>query len=100
MVTRLLRDAFALTASSANWPFAEVAVDALRAVAEGEMSEQAAREVVAGFATLEAHPDAAEAMRLARAADVRIITLTNGSAITTTVLLEHSGCRSGPTGWR
>lgn len=89
--TRLLRDAFALTASGTYQPFAEIARHALRAVADGELSEEAAREVVAGFATLDPHPDVTDAMRLAREADVLIITLTNGSATTTTALLERSG---------
>lgn len=88
---RLLRDAFALTASGTYQPFAEIALHALRAVADGELPEEAAREVVAGFATLDPHPDVAEAMQLAREADVRIITLTNGSATTTTALLERAG---------
>lgn len=89
--TRLLRDAFALTASGAYQPFAQIAVGALRAVAH--MSEEEAREVVAGFAELDPHPDVAEAMRLARDAGVRIITLTNGSAATTSALLERAGVR-------
>lgn len=87
--SRLLRDAFALTASGAYRPFAEVAVGTLRAVTD--LSEQAAREVVAGFATLDPRPEAAEAMRLARDAGVRVITLTNGSATTTTTLLHRAG---------
>jgi 2-haloacid dehalogenase len=88
---RLLRDAFALTASGTYQPFAEVAIGALRAVSD--LSEEAAREVVAGFATLDPHPEVAEAMRLAREAGVRIITLSNGSAPTTAALLERAGVR-------
>ncbi|SDN36200.1 2-haloacid dehalogenase [Lentzea albidocapillata subsp. violacea] len=88
---RLLRDAFALTASGAYQSFAELAVGALRAVSD--VSEDAAREVVAGFATLDPHPEVAEAMRMARDANVRIITLTNGSATTTSALLERAGLR-------
>lgn len=86
---RLFRDAFALTASGAYRPFADIAVGALRAVAD--MSEEDAREVVAGFATLDPHPEVAEAMRLASEAEVRIIMLTNGSAATTSALLERAG---------
>ena len=88
---QLLRDAFALTASGGYQPFAELAVSALRAIAD--VSEDAAKEVVAGFAILDPHPDAAEAMHLAREAQVRIITLTNGSATTTSALLERAELR-------
>jgi 2-haloacid dehalogenase len=87
--TRLLRDAFALTASGGYQPFADLAVSALRAVAD--VSEATAEEIVAGFGTLDPHPDAAEAMHIARDAQVRIITLTNGSATTTSALLERGG---------
>jgi 2-haloacid dehalogenase len=88
---RLLRDAFALTASGAYRPFAEVAVGALHAISD--LPEDAAQDVVAGFATLDPHPDVADAMRLAREAGMRIITLTNGSAATTSRLLERAGVR-------
>jgi 2-haloacid dehalogenase len=89
--TRLLRDAFALTASGGYQPFADLAVSALRAVAD--VSQATAEELVAGFATLDPHPDAAEAMHIARDAQVRIVTLTNGSASTTSALLERGGLR-------
>jgi 2-haloacid dehalogenase len=85
---RLLRDAFALTASGSYRPFADIAVGALRAVSS--LSGDEAREVVGGFATLDPHPEVAEAMRLAREAQVRLITLTNGSAATTSTLLERA----------
>lgn len=88
---RVLRDAFALTASGDYRPFAELAVNALRAVAD--LPHDAAKEIVAGFATLDPHADAAEAMRLARDEHLRIITLTNGSADTTSALLERAGLR-------
>jgi 2-haloacid dehalogenase len=86
---QLLRDAFALTASGGYRPFAEVAIAALRTLAP--VSEATAREVVGGFAGLDPHPDVAEAMQTLRAAEVRIITLTNGSAATTSTLLERAG---------
>lgn len=89
--TRLLRDGFALSASGAYQPFADIAVGALRAVAD--VSEDAAREVVAGFAELDPHPEVVEALRLAHEAGVRVITLTNGSAATTSALLERAGVR-------
>lgn len=87
--TRLLRDAFALTASGGYQPFAELALGALRAVAD--LLEETAQEVVSGFTTLAPHPKAAEAMRLAREGDIRVITLSNGSAQSTATLLERSG---------
>jgi 2-haloacid dehalogenase len=88
---QLLRDAFALTASGGYRPFAEVAIAALRTLAP--LSEDSAREVVGGFAGLDSHPEVAEAMQTLRAAEVRIITLTNGSAGTTSTLLERAGVR-------
>ncbi|GGM60372.1 dehalogenase [Longimycelium tulufanense] len=89
--TRLLRDGFALSASGAYRPFAEIAVDTLRALAGDALSAEDAREVVTGFAGLEPHADVAEAMRVARDGGVRVITLTNGSAQTTSTLLRRSG---------
>lgn len=92
--TRALRDTFALTAAGGYQPFPEVAVHALRAVTGPGLSEPAARDVVAGLAGLDPHPDAAEAMRLALDAGVRLIALTNGSAATTAALLRRSGLDS------
>lgn len=89
--TRLLRDAFALAASGAYQPFPDLAVAALRAVAD--VSEETARDVVAAFGALDPHPEVAEAMATARDAGVRVITLTNGSAGTTAALLDRAGLR-------
>lgn len=92
--TRALRDTFALTAAGGYQPFPEVVVHALGAVAGPDLSEQAARDVVAGLATLDPHPDAAEAIGQARDAGARVIALTNGSAATTAALLRRSGLDS------
>jgi 2-haloacid dehalogenase len=46
---------------------------------------------VAGLAELDPHPDVEPALRGARDAGVRVVTLTNGSAHTTTALLRRAG---------
>jgi 2-haloacid dehalogenase len=47
--------------------------------------------VLNGFATLSAQPDVQPAFERVRAAGVRIITVTNGSAEKTTKLLSRAG---------
>jgi 2-haloacid dehalogenase len=89
--TRLLRDAFALAASSGYRPFGEVAASALRSTAGPEVSDDAIGTVLAGFAELDPHPDVAPAVRLAQESGVRMVTLTNGSAQNTAALLRRAG---------
>lgn len=85
--SRILRDAFALVASGGYRPFPDVAVGALASATDGDLTGDAAREVIAGFAELSPHPDVEPAMRAARAGGVRVITLTNGTARNTRTLL-------------
>ncbi len=88
--TRVLRDGFALAASGTYRPFGEVASAALAALAPSTSTE--ARDgVLAAFRRLPAHPDAAPALRALVEADVTVVALTNGSADTTTELLEQAG---------
>ncbi|MTD52575.1 haloacid dehalogenase type II [Amycolatopsis pithecellobii] len=87
--TRLLRDAFALTAAGGYRPFGEIAAGALESITS--LSEDAVRGIVAGFAELDPHPDVAPALRRVREAGVSVITLTNGSAHTTRTLLRRAG---------
>lgn len=87
----LLRDGFALGASGSYRPFGEVAANALRSATGSAVVGEAADVVLAGFAELDPHPDVLPAVRLARDAGVRLVTLTNGSVGNTTRLLRRAG---------
>jgi 2-haloacid dehalogenase len=86
----LLRDAFALVATGGYRPFGDIAADALRSTADSPITDQQVHDVLAGFAELDPYPDVDPAMRTARDAGVRVITLTNGSANTTAGLLRRA----------
>jgi 2-haloacid dehalogenase len=88
---RILRDAFALTAAGDYRTFAEVAASALVSVTKGAMADPDVEGILAGFPELEPHTDAEPALRAVRAAGVRAITLTNGSAANTEALLRRAG---------
>jgi 2-haloacid dehalogenase len=88
--TRLLRDGFALAASGAYRPFPEVAEGALAATAPALTPADRA-EVLGAFRRLDAHSDARPAMELLAGAGLRLVTLTNGTAATTTALLARNG---------
>lgn len=89
--TRLLRDAFALAAAGGYRPFAELATNALAAATNHALPEQTVRGIVAGIAELDPHPDVEPAIIRAREAGLQVITLTNGSAQTTSALLRRAG---------
>ncbi len=89
--TRLLRDGFALAASGSYRPFAEVARAALGSVTHHTVDEEQTAHLLGGFPTLDPHPDVGTAMQQVRAADVRVVALTNGAAATTTAMLRHAG---------
>ena len=91
--SRLLRDAFALVASGGYRPFADIASAALRSTAGSSLSDEAVGTILAGFAELGPHPDVQPAVRLARDAGVRLVTLTNGSARNTATLLRRAGIK-------
>lgn len=88
--TRLLRDGFALAASGAYKPFNEVADGALAAVAPALTARQRAA-VLAAFSRLDAQSDARPALERLHRAGVPVVALTNGTAATTTTLLERGG---------
>lgn len=88
---RLLRDAFALVATDSYRPFGEIAASALRSTADHPLDDEAVSTVLAGFVELDPHPDVEPAVRLAREAGVRMVTLTNGSARNTAGLLRRAG---------
>lgn len=88
---RLLRDGFALTAAGTFHGFADVAASALRAECRDAVSDDQTRRVLAGFAELAPHPDAAPAVRAAVDAGMRVFTLSNGAAGTTRAFLHRAG---------
>ncbi|WP_338033555.1 haloacid dehalogenase type II [Jiangella asiatica] len=88
---RLLRDGFALTATGSYRPFGDIAASALRSTTGSALDDDAIRNVIAGFAQLDPHPDVRPAVRLARDEGLRLVTLTNGSAQNTAGLLQRAG---------
>ncbi|ESR24629.1 haloacid dehalogenase type II [Lutibaculum baratangense] len=90
---RSLRDAFALAATGSFAPFRDVLEAALReALAEKghRFDPESVANVLGGFSVLDPHPDAPEAFRMAREADMRVVALSNGSADVTGALLERA----------
>ncbi|WP_106535157.1 haloacid dehalogenase type II [Haloactinopolyspora alba] len=87
----LLRDAFALTATGGYRPFADIAAGTLRSATGNALDGEAVRTVLAGFGELDPHPDVEPAIRLAREAGTRVVTLTNGPALNTGTLLQRAG---------
>lgn len=88
----ILRDAFALDATGIYRPFNTVASATLGSIfaASKQADPTALDDILQGFATLDAHPDAAPAMRVFHDNNIRMVTLTNGNAGTTQKLLERS----------
>ena len=89
-----LRDAFALDLAGTFAPFKEVAQATLRVVmANGGIDPSDAKiaRVLDAFAELPAHPDVRPAFDRLREANVRIVTVTNGSAENTKKLLDRAG---------
>ncbi|MGQ0545119.1 MAG: haloacid dehalogenase type II [Betaproteobacteria bacterium] len=90
---QMLRDAFALEASAVYKPFREVAAGSLTVVManHGIQARPASVDaVLAGFGELSAHADVEPALDRLRAAGIRIIALTNGSADNTGRLLARA----------
>jgi 2-haloacid dehalogenase len=88
---RLLRDAFAVVASGGYRPFGEFAAAALRSSARTPLTDAQVQAVLAGFPELDPHPDVVPAVGRLRDAGIRMVTLTNGSAATTSALLRRAG---------
>jgi len=94
---RILRDAFALAVTDTYAGFRDIAAATLAEVAREhgrELGKAGLDAVLDGFGQLDPHPDAAEAFRTLRRADVRIAALSNGAAETTQAILERSGLAS------
>jgi 2-haloacid dehalogenase len=90
LFSALLRDGFALAASGAYRPFADVAGAALAQVAP-HLGDDARYEVMAAFSRLQPHPDAGPALQRFASAGVPVAALTNGSSDTTLALLRRAG---------
>lgn len=54
---RMLRDGMALSLAGDYRPFPEVGASALRTLGRGTLTDDAVRQVLAGFGELPAHPD-------------------------------------------
>ena len=90
---RFLRDAFALEIAGEYQTFREIATASLKVLCRGhELDPGDARidAVLATFAKLPAHPDVRAGFEAVRAAGVRMITLTNGSAGVTRKMLANA----------
>lgn len=94
---RTLRDAFALAVTDIYAGFRDIAAATLAEVArdQGRKLDRAGLDAVLdGFGQLDPHPDAAEAFRILRSANVRVAALSNGAAETTQALLQRSDLSS------
>ncbi|WP_258724938.1 haloacid dehalogenase type II [Cellulomonas sp. NS3] len=92
----VLRDGFALAAAGASQPFAEIAAataERLLMPVGIEDVPAAVKHVMAGFGDLDVHPDVPDGVRGLRAAGIRLVTLSNGSAKVADGLLTRAGLR-------
>ncbi len=91
----LLRDGFALTVSGVQARFTELATEGLRTCLAGSdltmPLDAAVSHILEGFGSLRVHPDVPDGVRALRASGYRLVTLTNGSAATTELLLRSAG---------
>lgn len=85
----MLRDAFAIGCAGGYVTFSRLARATLGQLVP-DATDVALDHVVEGFSLLEPHPDAAAALEAA-AAEVPVVTLTNGSADSTGELLRRAG---------
>jgi 2-haloacid dehalogenase len=92
-----LRDAFALAATGQFAPFRSVMADALADLLQRHGVPVMDNRIAAfldGMKTLNAQPDAAEALAALRVADIPVIALSNGAAAATESLLDRAGLRT------
>lgn len=93
----LLRDGFALTAAGASERFATLGREGLRGVLAGadlgRDLEDAVEHVLAGFTSLDVHPDVPEGLRALADGGLRLVTLSNGAASVAEGLFERAGVR-------
>lgn len=93
----LLRDGFALAATGNSGRFAEIGESILRSMLAGEPLkldiDSAVSHIMHGFLELQTHPDVPEGIRLLASADIRLITLSNGSTQVAERLFATAGIR-------
>jgi len=93
----VLRDGFALTAAGENAPFAGVAREQLRVqLSESTLNrsvEEAVKQVMDGFATLELQPDAVNGVNRLHEDGFRLVTLSNGAVSFAERLLASGNIR-------
>ena len=91
----LLRDGFALAAAGTSAPFAELGAGLLRVQLTGLSMDrdlgEAVDHIMAGFGSLDLHPDVAPGIAALADLGLRLVTLSNGSAGVTADLLERAG---------
>ncbi len=91
---RILRDAFALAATDTYAAFRDIAAATLAEVGREnglDLGKAGLDAVLDEFGQLDPHPEAAEAIRILRNADVRVAALSNGAAETTQALFQRAG---------
>jgi 2-haloacid dehalogenase len=91
----VLRDGFALTMAGAAVSFPKVAASTLRTVLAPMLTLQqpvdtVVEQVLAAFPKLPVHRDIAEGMKLLSSAGVQLATLTNGSALPASQMLDKA----------
>lgn len=93
----VLRDGFALAAAGSAQPFARIGAGLLRTLLADQPldrePEDAVAHVMSGFTELPVHPDVPDGLRRLRAAGLRLVTLSNGSADVADGLLRRAGVR-------
>ena len=92
----LLREGFALSAAGDAAPFGQIGAEALTGLLEGAgLADPAgtARRLACSVADLPLHPDVPEGIHALRAAGLRLVTLTNGSAQVAEKLFGAAGIR-------
>jgi 2-haloacid dehalogenase len=90
--SRLLHSSTALTLAGEFRPFAELAEAALRTLlAQLDLDEGGAGDVLAGLAELPPYPDARDAIQSLASAGIPMLALTNGGEQNTRTLLKNAG---------
>ncbi|CAA9347394.1 MAG: Putative FMN hydrolase; 5-Amino-6-(5'-phosphoribitylamino)uracil phosphatase [uncultured Nocardioidaceae bacterium] len=93
----LLRDGFALAATGRMVAFADIAAAGLRTLFAGvaldRSVEDAVSEVMSGFHELDVHADVPAGIPLLAELELRLVTLSNGSASVAEALLGRAGVR-------
>lgn len=90
----VLREGFALTAAGSTERFADIGAEVLRGLLPAGLdADRAVGHVLAGLLDLPLHPDVPPAVRTLHGADLRLVTLSNGSAQVAEGLLARAGVR-------